>query len=128
MNTNDKIKALRKQKRLSQDALAQLTGYTDRSSIAKIEAGKVDLTESKLLAFAKALDVSPSYLMGLSDTPVSSSLMDPSPLTLDQVDLLSNYNQLNNQGKDELRRHARVMVLSGEYDEERHQSVLDAGA
>lgn len=67
MTTYEKIKTLRKQKRLSQDELARLTGYTDRSSIAKIEAGKVDLTESKIVVFAQALGVSPSYLMGLTE-------------------------------------------------------------
>ena len=49
---------------LSQDELAKKTGYNDRSSIAKIEAGKVDLTQSKLVAFADALNTTPGYLMG----------------------------------------------------------------
>lgn len=58
------IKELREQKGLSQDELAKLTGYTSRSSIAKIEKGEVDLTRSKIIAFAKALETTPSYLMG----------------------------------------------------------------
>lgn len=49
---------------MSQDTLAELTGYKDRSSIAKIEKGKVDLAESKIREFAKALRVSPQELMG----------------------------------------------------------------
>ena len=49
---------------MSQTVLADLTGYTDRSSIAKIEAGEVDLTLQKILTFAKALRVSPGDLMG----------------------------------------------------------------
>ena len=58
------IKELREQKGLSQDELAKLTGYTSRSSIAKIEKGEVDLTRSKIIAFAKALDTTPTQLMG----------------------------------------------------------------
>ena len=58
------IKSLRLSKELSQEQLAAMTGYKDRTSIAKIEAGKVDLSQSKIIEFAKALDVSPSYLMG----------------------------------------------------------------
>lgn len=49
---------------MSQDTLAELTGYKDRSSIAKIEKGEVDLAESKIREFAKALRVSPQELMG----------------------------------------------------------------
>lgn len=49
---------------MSQDTLAELTGYKDRSSIAKIEKGEVDLAESKIREFAKALRISPQELMG----------------------------------------------------------------
>lgn len=62
------IKSLRCKLGLSQEELAYKTGYTDRSSIAKIESGKVDLTQSKIAAFAKALGVSPAYLMGWENT------------------------------------------------------------
>lgn len=67
MESYEIIKKLRIQANMSQDELAQKTGYTDRSSIAKIEAGKVDLTESKIVLFSKAFDVSPAYIMGLID-------------------------------------------------------------
>ena len=59
-----RIRELRIAAGLSQDELAKKTGYNDRSSIAKIEAGKVDLTQSKLVAFANALNTTPGYLMG----------------------------------------------------------------
>ena len=58
------IKQLREAKGLSQDALAKLTGYTDRSSIAKIEKGLVDLQQSKIELFAKALGTSAKDLVG----------------------------------------------------------------
>lgn len=61
------IKQLREEKGLSQDELAKLTGYTSRSSIAKIEKGEVDLQQSKIFAFAKALGTTPGKLMGLTE-------------------------------------------------------------
>lgn len=67
METHENIKALREQQGLSQQALAERAGYKDRSSIAKIEAGLVDLPQSKIAAFAKALNVTPAYLMGIVD-------------------------------------------------------------
>ena len=60
------IKKYRIAKKLTQDELAKLTGYTDRSSIAKIERGDVDLPQSKIALIAKALGVTPGTLMGNS--------------------------------------------------------------
>lgn len=61
------IKARRLDLKMSQDRLAELTGYKDRSSIAKIEKGDVDLAESKIREFAKALKTTPQELMGWDD-------------------------------------------------------------
>ncbi len=62
------IKKLREERGLSQDSLAKLTGYTDRSSIAKIEKGLVDLQQSKIELFAKALGTTSKELVGWDDT------------------------------------------------------------
>lgn len=56
-----KIKNLRENKEMSQSKLAELVGYKDKTAIAKIEAGKVDLPQSKIIAFSKALDITPSF-------------------------------------------------------------------
>lgn len=80
METHENIKKYRKLRGLSQAALAELTGYGDRSSIAKIESGSVDLPQSKISAFAKALGVSPIKLMGMDDDTIPSGL-SPMPST-----------------------------------------------
>lgn len=61
------IKRFRQESGLTQDALARLTGYTDRSSITKIEKGLVDLQLSKIELFAIALNTTPKALMGWDD-------------------------------------------------------------
>lgn len=58
------IKKRRKELGLSQEELAKKTGYTNRSSIAKIENGEVDIPQSKILAFAKVLQIPAGDLMG----------------------------------------------------------------
>ena len=63
MDMYDRIRNRRKELGMTQDELARLTGYNDRSSIAKIEAKKADLSQSKIIAFAEALKVTTSYLM-----------------------------------------------------------------
>ena len=67
METYENIKRLREMRGLSQDQLAEMVGYRDRSSIAKVESGRVDLTQSKIAAFAKALGVTPTQLMGIEE-------------------------------------------------------------
>ena len=68
----ENIKKLRIEKKLSQSDLAKLTGYTDRSSIAKIEKGTVDLPQSKIKIFATVFGITPSELMGF-DVPMKES-------------------------------------------------------
>ena len=52
---------------LTQDELAQIVGYKSRSTIAKIEAGERDVPQSMIIALAKALNTTPTYLMGWED-------------------------------------------------------------
>lgn len=66
-----RIKELRQKLGLSQEELARKVGYTDRSSIAKIEAGKVDLTNTKIAEIAKALNTTPAHLMGWDEESTS---------------------------------------------------------
>lgn len=70
-----RIKSLREEKKISQSTLAELVGYKDKTAIAKVEAGKVDLPQSKISAFAKALNSTTSFLFG-DDIDVH-----PKPLT-----------------------------------------------
>ena len=65
------IKRIREEKGMSQDELARLVGFKSRSSINKIEMGVNDITQSKLIAIANALHVSPGELMG-EDKEVAS--------------------------------------------------------
>lgn len=74
MQTGEIIRALREKQGLSQEALAARLGYKDRSSIAKIEAGKVDLSQSKLEQLSQLFHVSIPDLMGLSPMPRRSKV------------------------------------------------------
>lgn len=61
------IKKRREQLGISQEQLANILGYKSRSSINKIELNHTDLPQSKIIALAKALSVTPAYLMGWED-------------------------------------------------------------
>ena len=65
-----RIRERREALKLSQAELAERLGYSDRSTIAKIEKGVNDITQSKISAFAEALATTPAYLMGWTDDPI----------------------------------------------------------
>lgn len=61
------IKQRRSELKMTQTELAHKLGYADKSMIAKIEKGDIDLPQSKILAFANALNIEPGTLMGWED-------------------------------------------------------------
>lgn len=69
------IKALRQARGWTQDELAEKAGYTNRSSIAKIENGGVDLSRTKIYTFARIFGVSPVVLMGEEDEEAEIEMM-----------------------------------------------------
>lgn len=75
---------------LTQDELAKRVGYSSRSSINKIEIGKNLLTQPKIIIFAKALQTTPSYLMGWDDSSKRDSLdnFDIRPVQLKRFPML----------------------------------------
>ena len=65
----DRIKTRRIAIKLTQEELAILTGYDDRSTVNKIESGQRGLPLEKLIVFAKALKTSEEYLIGTVEDP-----------------------------------------------------------
>lgn len=67
MTIYDRIKYLREKQGLSQQDLAEKVGFKTASAVNKIELGLRDINQSKVVAFAQALETTPSYLMGWDD-------------------------------------------------------------
>jgi len=65
---SERLKLLRKLKKLYQKDMAALLNITERQ-YNSYEAGKVDLSASKLIFLADYFDVSLDYLVGRSDSP-----------------------------------------------------------
>lgn len=77
MNLGERIKKRREELGMSQEVLAQKLNYKSRSSINKIELGLNDISQSKIMDFAKALRTSPAYLMGWEDTENQQTMLPP---------------------------------------------------
>lgn len=64
MTIGDRIRKRRNELRWSQRDLAAKMGYNNNSTITRIESGKVDIPQSRIVQFAEVLGVSIGYLMG----------------------------------------------------------------
>ena len=101
---------------MSQEQLAKAVGYTStnaRSTISKVEQGQNDIVQSQLKEYAKALDVTVGFLLGIEDIDGFDIAYEPKERQLevnafeavqktygkDAVKLLQLFVQLNEQGK-----------------------------
>lgn len=69
MTMGEQIKARREELGLTQRDLAGLVGYSNHSTVARVEADEVNLPHSKIVEFAKALQVTPGFLTGWDAPP-----------------------------------------------------------
>lgn len=82
---------------LTQAELAKKIGYRSISTIAKIERGINDIPQSKIKAFADALNTTPGELMGEVEPA-------PAPLSLtpQEETHIKKYRQLDADGKEDI--------------------------
>lgn len=83
-----RIKARRLELKMTQRDLAARMGYTDHTTITRIESGKTDPPQSRVAQFAKVLGVTPGHLMGWDKEPedladvAARVLLDPNLLRM----------------------------------------------
>ena len=132
------IKMRRIELNLSQEQLASKVGYTSRTSIAKIEAGEIDLPQSKIVLFAKALQTTPEWLMGWN-RPIDEidkkglelhpdfvpgkgylpTVNDLEKITISELEHLKKYRAIDARGRDMV-----DTVLEKEYERVQEQEEL----
>lgn len=99
MNIGDRIRCKRKEKGWSQRDLAEKMGYSNHSTVGKIETGKVDLPQSKVVQFAEVLGVSVAYLMGWEEMKKKNDVATDIVIRLrtdeDFLSLIEGINKLN---------------------------------
>lgn len=76
MELYKRIKIRREELGMSQQDLATKLGYKSRSSINKIELGENDIPQSKIAAFATALETSEAWLMGYENDHPCQDVVD----------------------------------------------------
>ena len=108
-----RIKSRRLELDMTQAELAKRVNYKHKSSIGKIENGNADITQSKVVEFAHALDTTVAYIMGWEEEEALQSfakdkqfrdeldaLIDQMPDNLKQALLSYAYLLLNKDSQD----------------------------
>lgn len=97
MEIGEKIKNRRNELGWSQRDLAEKMGYTNNSTIAKIEQGKTDVTQSRVIQFSKVLGVSIAYLL---DWDNDETVSEKVTLTKRELLLLDLFRQVPDSKQD----------------------------
>ena len=109
----ENIKRRRLELGLTQTQIASKLGYADKSMIAKIEKGQIDLPQSKIMAFAQVLKMDPGLLMGWDDSS-SSELVIPQVSDDEQV-FLDMYRALDPDDRAEVRGFIKGLLAGDKY-------------
>ena len=116
------IKSRRIELKMTQSELAQKLGYADKSMIAKIEKGIVDLPQSKIIAVADALNVAPGDLMGWDEQTEQRLKLYADKLMpkKEEAKLLDDYSKLNRLGKMEAQKRVSELAEIDRYTKKDH--------
>ncbi len=123
MQFYERIRERREKLNMSQEELAKRLGYKSRSSINKIEIGENDIPQSKIKAFADALQTTPAYLMGWKDEDSSSSKPSelPSLTSKDEREIAKDLEAMLNALNDK-----SGMAAYNEPEDEEDRELLKA--
>lgn len=111
-DVNVRIRELRKLRGLSQEELAERAGYKSGSAmISQIEKGRKNVSNDKLFAIAKALDVTPNILHGIEEPNSESAL------------ILSKLNQLNEEGRKMMLEYVDFISSNPKYTAQKEVST-----
>lgn len=110
----NRIKTRRNELMLSYQDLADKTGLS-KSTLQRYETGAIkNMPLDKLGVLAKALNVSPAYLMGWEESVTNNDKEDTKKTTL-----LSNFNKLNDIGKDKVITYTKDLLDNNKYSIEK---------
>lgn len=81
----ERIKQRREELGMTQQELANKLGMSHRSAIAKVENGSRNVAESKIAAYAEALETTKNWLKGI-EGPDPNGFLEPIHFTYDHAE------------------------------------------
>lgn len=110
-----RVKNRREELNLSQEELALRLNYKNKASISRIESGQNEIPQSKMRAFASALDTSIEYLMGWDAKP--QLRLKNTFLSEEEQEIIRCYREADERDKNTIR------LILGRYKEDTALSV-----
>lgn len=109
MELFEKIKARRLELGLTLEDVGNIVGV-GKSTVRKWETGNIaDMKRDKIALLAKALKVSPLFIMGIDEE-------EPQPIISEKEKIiLLNYNKLNDTGKNKLIEYSEDLIGNIKY-------------
>ena len=126
MNFSNNLRYLRKQRGISQDALANKLGYKSFTTIQKWESGVSEPSVSTLKIIANIFGVSMDQMINedLSDLSQPSSSAPELELTEQEARLVGICRSLNEEGRERLVEYGDDLVASGKYRKSCEDNVV----
>lgn len=117
-----RIQEKRKELGLSQDDLAVRLGLNSKSSrsvISKLEKNANNITTDRVRQIAKALGVTPGYLMGWEDNLTEGSAIAMANIikNSDDTEFMQKYNSLSEENKKEVHRFVDFLISKNVSDQ-----------
>lgn len=106
---SDRLKQLRKQHKISQNALAKQL-FVTQQAVGRWETEKAMPTPETLSKLANIFDVSTDYLLGMSDNEKEPTLEEWNSLTDTQKEIIELMGKLSPEQQGELVRQARYQL------------------
>lgn len=112
MTIGKRIKERRQELKLSQRDLAAKLGYSDHTTLTRIEADKVDISQSRIKQLSTVLGVSVGYLMGWEENPEEAGALAARMLGDTQIQrLVQNYLQLTTDDRETVSIFVESLVI-----------------
>ena len=114
MTIYERIKNRRKELGLTADQVANSLGIS-RATVYRYESSDIEKIPFDIIKpLSEVLHCSPAYIMGWeSPAPAAAPALSP-----DKEELLANYDKLNDEGKQDVRKYVKLLGNSPEYTED----------
>ena len=113
MEIKDLIRIKREELGLTYESLGKMVGV-GKSTVRKWETGMIEnMRRDNIVALSKALNISPSVLMGWED--IKENDKTETLLSIKERKLLKNFNKLNETGKDEAIKRVEELTCINKY-------------
>lgn len=97
----DRIKKILNERNMSKAELSRLTGISN-SSLSEYLSGKYEPKQDKIALIAKALQISPAWLMGFDDDETELTRRDEREIESDLEDMMNSVSSAAYGGDDDI--------------------------